>query len=153
EKFCQSFDYLISDFSYHTDEFFNDIDEWFKQLPFGQRLPLNYENLLEMLYSSVLNHKSFNNIEGFEKIKTKIKQIYLKKERKYLFYKYSFLIIITVAFLSGCDYSTPQNKSGFFYNTFAAPMDYLLHWLGSIFDNNYGLAIIAIVLIVRIIML
>lgn len=82
EKFCQSFDYLISDFSYHTDEFFNDINEWFKQLPFGQRLPLNYENLLEMLYSSVLNHKSFNNIEGFENIKTKIKQIYLKKERK-----------------------------------------------------------------------
>ena len=32
-------------------------------------------------------------------------------------------------------------------------MDHLLHWLGSIFDNNYGLAIIAIVLIVRIIML
>ncbi|RBA01260.1 Membrane protein insertase YidC precursor [Staphylococcus arlettae] len=32
-------------------------------------------------------------------------------------------------------------------------MDHLLHWLGSIFDNNYGLAIITIVLIVRIIML
>ena len=32
-------------------------------------------------------------------------------------------------------------------------MDHLLHWLGSIFDNNYGLAIISIVLIVRIIML
>lgn len=32
-------------------------------------------------------------------------------------------------------------------------MDNLLHWLGSIFDNNHGLAIIAIVLIVRLIML
>src|SRR5699024_5470711 len=37
--------------------------------------------------------------------------------------------------------------------TFAVPMDNLLHWLGSTFDNNYGLAIIAIVLIVRLIML
>src|SRR5699024_2492140 len=44
-------------------------------------------------------------------------------------------------------------KNGFFYNTFAEPMDHLLHWLGSIFDNNYGLAIIGIVLMVRIIML
>ncbi|PTI49220.1 hypothetical protein BU111_12220, partial [Staphylococcus xylosus] len=71
EKFCQSFDYLISDFSYHTDEFFNDINEWFKQLPFGQRLPVNYENMLEMLCSSILNHSSFNNIEGFGNIVTK----------------------------------------------------------------------------------
>lgn len=82
EKFCQSFDYLISDFSYHTDEFFNDINEWFKQLPFGQRLPVNYENMLEMLCSSILNHSSFNNIEGFGNIVTKIKQIYLKKGRE-----------------------------------------------------------------------
>lgn len=56
-------------------------------------------------------------------------------------------------FLSGCDYSKPQNKSGSFYNIFAQPMDHLLHWLGSAFDNNYGLAIIVIVLIVRIVML
>ena len=63
------------------------------------------------------------------------------------------LALIALLTLSGCDYSNPENKNGFFYNTFAAPMDHLLHWLGSIFDNNYGLAIIAIVLIVRIIML
>lgn len=63
------------------------------------------------------------------------------------------LVLITLIILSGCDYSKPENKNGFFYDTFAVPMDHLLHWLGSIFDNNYGLAIIAIVLIVRIIML
>ena len=63
------------------------------------------------------------------------------------------LSFITLIVLSGCDYSKSENKNGFFYNTFAEPMDHLLHWLGSIFDNNYGLAIIAIVLIVRIIML
>lgn len=63
------------------------------------------------------------------------------------------LVSTTLIILSGCDYSKPQNKSGFFYNIFAQPMDQLLHWLGSVFDNNYGLAIIVIVLIVRIVML
>ncbi|WP_437750943.1 membrane protein insertase YidC [Staphylococcus shinii] len=63
------------------------------------------------------------------------------------------LVSIALIILSGCDYSKSQNKSGFFYNTFAQPMDHLLHWLGSVFNNNYGLAIIVIVLIVRIVML
>ncbi|MGW7898658.1 membrane protein insertase YidC [Staphylococcus shinii] len=63
------------------------------------------------------------------------------------------LISIALIILSGCDYSKSQNKSGFFYNTFAQPMDHLLHWLASVFNNNYGLAIIVIVLIVRIVML
>lgn len=67
--------------------------------------------------------------------------------------KIMLLLLTSLITLSGCDYSKAENKDGFFYNTFAAPMDHLLHWLGSIFDNNYGLAIIAIVLIVRIIML
>lgn len=63
------------------------------------------------------------------------------------------LLLLSFTLLSACDYSKSENRNGFFYNTFAAPMDHLLHWLGSIFDNNYGLAIIAIVLIVRVIML
>lgn len=63
------------------------------------------------------------------------------------------LLIIALITLSGCDYSNPDNKNGFFYNSFAVPMDHILHWLASIFNNNYGLAIIAIVLIVRLIML
>ncbi|PHK50043.1 membrane protein insertase YidC [Staphylococcus edaphicus] len=63
------------------------------------------------------------------------------------------LVLTTLITLSGCDYSKPENENGFFYDTFAAPIDNLLHWLGSIFNDNYGLAIIVIVLIVRIIML
>lgn len=55
--------------------------------------------------------------------------------------------LITLVSLSGCDYSKVENKNGFFYNSFAVPMDHLLHWLGSIFENNYGVAIITIVLI------
>lgn len=67
--------------------------------------------------------------------------------------KLMVFLLITLVTLSGCDYSKSENKNGFFYNSFALPMDHLLHRLGSVFDNNYGLAIIAIVLIVRLIML
>ncbi|MDH9160503.1 membrane protein insertase YidC [Staphylococcus succinus] len=67
--------------------------------------------------------------------------------------KVMILLLISLLTLSGCDYSKSENKDSFFYNIFAVPMDNLLHWLGSTFDNNYGLAIIAIVLIVRLIML
>ncbi|AVQ33507.1 hypothetical protein C7J88_04720 [Staphylococcus muscae] len=56
-------------------------------------------------------------------------------------------------FLAGCDYSKPENRDGFFYNTFVQPMDSLIHWLGHELDNNYGLAIIIIVLVVRIVLL
>lgn len=67
--------------------------------------------------------------------------------------KKAISLIIACAFiLTGCDYSNSQNKTGFFYNTFAKPMDDLLHWLGTNFNHNYGLAIIVIVLIVRIAM-
>lgn len=67
--------------------------------------------------------------------------------------KIMLLLLTSLITLSGCDYSKSESKDVFFYNTFAVPMDNLLHWLGSIFDNNYGLSIITIVLIVRLIML
>ncbi|RXK17543.1 membrane protein insertase YidC [Macrococcus sp. DPC7161] len=58
------------------------------------------------------------------------------------------LLGITV-FLAGCDYSKQENRKGFFYDTFVHPLDQLIHWLGSNMGHNYGLAIIAITLIVR----
>ncbi|KIX91368.1 membrane protein [Staphylococcus microti] len=64
----------------------------------------------------------------------------------------TMLLGITV-FLAGCDYSKPENRDGFFYNTFVQPMDSLIHWLGHELNNNYGLAIIIIVLVVRIVLL
>lgn len=54
-----------------------------------------------------------------------------------------------VLVLSGCDYSQEENRNGFFFNTFVQPMDSLLHWLGDNLNNNYGLAIIIVTLIVR----
>jgi YidC/Oxa1 family membrane protein insertase len=56
-----------------------------------------------------------------------------------------------VLLLAGCDYSQPENRDGFFFNTFVQPMDNFLHFLGDSLGNNYGLAIIIITLIVRLI--
>lgn len=69
-------------------------------------------------------------------------------------YKKHFILLLFIPiFLAGCDYSKSENKSGFFYNTFAQPIDNLLHWLGNALNNDYGLAIIIIVLAIRTIML
>lgn len=56
-----------------------------------------------------------------------------------------------VLLLAGCDYSQEENRDGFFFNTFVQPMDNLLHFLGDNLGNNYGLAIIVITLIVRLV--
>lgn len=66
---------------------------------------------------------------------------------------YLFLLLTVPLVLAGCDYSKPENRNGFFYDTFAKPMDQLLHWLGHSLGNDYGLAVIIIVIIVRTIML
>ncbi|CAM4337663.1 membrane protein insertase YidC [Lacicoccus alkaliphilus] len=56
-----------------------------------------------------------------------------------------------VLLLAGCDYSQEENRDGFFFNTFVQPMDTFLHFLGDNLGNNYGLAIIVITLIVRLV--
>ena len=59
-----------------------------------------------------------------------------------------------MVFLAGCDYSKSSNRNGFFYNTFVEPMAKILHWLGhSVFHDDYGIAIIVLVLVIRIILL
>ncbi len=59
-----------------------------------------------------------------------------------------------MVFLAGCDYSKPEKRSGFFYNTFVDPMKNVLDWLGNnLLNDNYGLAIIILVLVIRIILL
>ncbi|AMY06654.1 hypothetical protein CD149_05255 [Staphylococcus condimenti] len=63
------------------------------------------------------------------------------------------LLLGIMVFLAGCDYSKLENRTGFFYNTFVKNMDNIIHWLGSSFNNDYGLAIIVLVLAIRIIVL
>jgi len=54
--------------------------------------------------------------------------------------------------LSGC--SSVQQKEGFFYATFVRPMDVFLEYLGNnIFSGNYGFAIIAITVLIRLILM
>ena len=71
----------------------------------------------------------------------------MKKKRYYHYFRYYGL-------LAGCDYSKPEKRSGFFYNTFVDPMKNVLDWLGNnLLNDNYGLAIIILVLVIRIILL
>lgn len=54
--------------------------------------------------------------------------------------------------LTGCQ--AVENKEGFFYSTFVKPMDIILDFLGNtVFNGSYGLAIIAITLIIRLVLM
>ncbi|WP_162920218.1 membrane protein insertase YidC [Paenisporosarcina cavernae] len=53
--------------------------------------------------------------------------------------------------LTGC--SAVENKEGFFYSTFVRPMDWLINYFGELFGGSYGLAIIAITIIIRLILM
>lgn len=54
--------------------------------------------------------------------------------------------------LSGCQ--SVENQEGFFYNIFVRPMNFLLDFLGnSVFNGSYGLAIIAITIGIRLILM
>ncbi|MCO4365747.1 membrane protein insertase YidC [Staphylococcus agnetis] len=68
-------------------------------------------------------------------------------------YKKFFVLLTVLLILSGCDYSKPQNRTGFFYEYLFIPINHSLHWLGSNLNNNYGLAIIIIVLAIRLILM
>jgi len=64
-------------------------------------------------------------------------------------------LVLTLAaaalLLGGC--SSVENKEGTFYNLFVRPMDWSLESLGTFFNGNYGLAIIAITVIIRLILM
>jgi transcriptional regulator with XRE-family HTH domain len=79
KKYCMCFDYLVSDFVYQKDDFFNEIDEWLSTLPLGERLPANYENTLNTVCSRVLNNDYFITLDHFEFIKKELHRIYNKK--------------------------------------------------------------------------
>ena len=63
----------------------------------------------------------------------------------------SLLTLVTVL-LAGCQ--SVENQEGYFYNIFVKPMDNLLDFLGNtIFNGSYGLAIIAITIVIRLILM
>ncbi|MEG0260197.1 MAG: membrane protein insertase YidC [Lysinibacillus sp.] len=59
---------------------------------------------------------------------------------------------LVVFVLSGCQ--AVENKTGFFYSVFVAPMEFLLNFFGhEVFSGSYGLAIIAITVLIRLILM
>lgn len=54
-------------------------------------------------------------------------------------------------FLSGC--ASIENQEGTFYNTFVKPMNFLLEYFSGMFNGSYGLAIIVITVIIRLILM
>ncbi|WAA13460.1 membrane protein insertase YidC [Fervidibacillus halotolerans] len=56
-------------------------------------------------------------------------------------------LTLGVFLLSGC--ASAETEGEFFHDYFVYPFSFLIRTLGNIFNNNYGLAIIAITLIVR----
>ena len=64
------------------------------------------------------------------------------------------LLTVMLLTLSGCVRTTKSGKPyGFVYDYMAKPMQHLMEWLAAHFGNNYGWAIIVIVVVVRMILL
>ena len=62
----------------------------------------------------------------------------------------SILVMATVV-LSGC--SGVENKEGYFYSIFVYPFDFLLNFFGDLFSGSFGLAIIAITILIRLVLM
>ncbi|MFF5996248.1 membrane protein insertase YidC [Lysinibacillus sp. KU-BSD001] len=66
--------------------------------------------------------------------------------------KLSGLLLTVLFMLTGCQ--SVENEEGFFYSIFVRPMDALLDFLGnSVFNGSYGLAIIAITVAIRLVLM
>ncbi|WP_040225248.1 membrane protein insertase YidC [Bhargavaea cecembensis] len=60
-------------------------------------------------------------------------------------------LVATATLLGGC--SSIENQEGTFYNLFVRPMEWALESLGEAFNGNYGLAIIVITVIIRLVLM
>lgn len=61
------------------------------------------------------------------------------------------MLAVSILILSGC--SAVENKEGFFYSIFVAPFDFSLDYLGNLFNGSYGMAIVAITVIIRLVLM
>ena len=61
------------------------------------------------------------------------------------------ILVLAAMVLSGC--AGIENKEGYFYNIFVKPFDFLLDFFGELFNGSYGLAIIAITVIIRLVLM
>lgn len=63
------------------------------------------------------------------------------------------LLIILPLLLAGCGKQSNGHPHGFIYHYFGIPMMHLMEWFAKLFHGNYGWALVAIVVIVRLILL
>ena len=61
------------------------------------------------------------------------------------------MMAMAVVLLSGC--SAVENKEGFFYTIFVKPFDISLDYLGGLFGGSYGMAIVVITIIIRLVLM
>lgn len=61
------------------------------------------------------------------------------------------ILLVAAVFLSGC--AGVQNKEGTFYGLFVKPMEWLLEFFSGQFFGSYGLAIIIITVLIRLILM
>lgn len=69
------------------------------------------------------------------------------KKKLFLF----FMLVITAAMLGGC--SGVANQTGFFYDFFVRPFAWLIHEIGIALGGNFGLALIIITLLIRLVLM
>ncbi len=61
------------------------------------------------------------------------------------------ILAITTLLLGGC--SGVENQTGFFYSTFVRPFEWSIHEIGVLLGGNFGLALILITLIIRLVLM
>lgn len=79
-------------------------------------------------------------------------------EKKFIFTflkKYSFIGFIILILLTGCEMNAPvdANSAGFFDHFFVYPFSLLIKYAATLFGGNYGLSIILITLLIRLILM
>src|SRR5690606_38347136 len=62
-----------------------------------------------------------------------------------------FILVITATMLGGC--SGVANQTGFFYDFFVRPFVWLIHEIGIALGGNFGLALIIITLLIRLVLM
>jgi YidC/Oxa1 family membrane protein insertase len=64
------------------------------------------------------------------------------------------LLAITTLLLSACSAETQTgNNDGFLHKYFVEPFSISIHYIAELFDGNYGLSIILVTLIIRLVLM
>lgn len=74
----------------------------------------------------------------------------MKNKKNYYVF---FMLSIVTLLLSACQGQTGQNSSSFFHKYLVEPFSSLIHGVATLFNDNFGIAIIIITLLIRLILM